>query len=106
MVRTLIAAAATAVVVSFGSTAQAADLRPIVKAPPPVAVVEVCPVFYNDTAHRGYGWGTGPGTGLGFGAMEGALPRYPMNEFPNWYGWCPTWGRYSATGYAGYGGFW
>jgi hypothetical protein len=108
MIRTLVlAAAATAAVGAFASAAQAADLRPIVKAPPVVvAVVEVCPAFYDDQLVRGYGWGTGPGTGLGFGTFEGALPRYPMNQFPNWYGWCKTWGHYSATGYGGYGGYW
>jgi len=79
----------------------AADL---LKAPPPAAVVvapvEDCSAFYSDYAHRGFTWGSGPGVGLGFGAMEGALPRYPENEFPNWYGWCKTWGHYSASGTA------
>jgi len=36
----------------------------------------------------GFGWSVGPGSTLGFGAFEGALPRYPSNEFPNWYGEC------------------
>jgi hypothetical protein len=32
--------------------------------------------------------------------FEGALPRYPYNSFPNWYGACLTWGRYSSSGTA------
>ncbi len=62
--------------------------------------VQDCSAFYDDYAVRGWGWGSGPGTSVGFGTFEGALPRYPVNEFPNWYGDCVNWGNYSATGSA------
>jgi hypothetical protein len=69
---------------------------------PVVAVVPLqdCSVFYDDHRIRGFGWGSGWGSTLGFGAFEGALPRYPDNSFPNWYGACVNWGNYSATGSA------
>jgi hypothetical protein len=86
---------ATAAAVLGCAAASAADVA--VKAPPApavVAVAEGCSDFYLGY-RRSFGWGT---TGFGFGAMEGALPRYPRNEFPNWYGLCPTPGHYSASG--------
>jgi hypothetical protein len=64
-----------------------------------VRPVQDCSAFYEDYT-RGFGWGSGPGQGLGFGTFEGALPRYPKNSFPNWYGDCLNWGHYSATGSA------
>lgn len=76
------------------------------KAPPPAVAapaatpVQDCSDFFDDYHRRGFGWGVGPGTGLGFGTFEGALPRYPANSFPNWYGTCLNWGRYNATGSA------
>lgn len=64
-----------------------------------VKPVQDCSAFYDDYT-RGFGWGSGPGASPGFGAFEGALPRYPANSFPNWYGDCLNWGHYSATGSA------
>jgi len=86
--------------------AQAADkpAKAVVKAAPAAApvveAVQDCSDFYDPYRRRGFGWGVGPGTGLGFGTFEGALPRYPRNEFPNWYGTCVNWGHYSAAGSA------
>lgn len=103
MTRQLILAAASISLLCAAGSANAADLK--VKAKPAAVVaapvpVEDCSAFYDDYARRGFTWGSGPGYGLGFGSMEGALPRYPYNEFPNWYGWCRTWGHYSASGSA------
>jgi hypothetical protein len=105
MIRQLVlctAAIAATCLIGIGS-ADAADQKIVRKAPviaAPVAVVRVedCSAFYDDYHERGFGWGTGPGASLGFGAFEGALPRYPRNEFPNWYGACVNWGHYSAAG--------
>lgn len=104
------AIAFAAAVAAFGvaGVAHAASVRTkpvaVAAAPPPAAAlsdpVQDCATFYDDFARRGFGWGSGPGTSVGFGAFEGALPRYPLNEFPNWYGACQNWGRYSATGTA------
>jgi len=69
-----------------------------VAAPAPAVPVQDCSTFYDDYKIRGFGWGSGPGSSVGFGAFEGALPRYPPNSFPNWYGDCVNWGHYSATG--------
>src|SRR6516165_7364557 len=71
-----------------------------VAAAPAAEAIQDCSAFYDDYARRGWGWGSGPGTSVGFGTFEGALPRYPVNEFPNWYGDCVNWGNYSATGTA------
>jgi hypothetical protein len=68
--------------------------------PPTTERVEDCSAFYDPYDSRGFGWGSGPGLGVGFGTFEGALPLYPSNSFPNWYGLCVTWGHYSATGSA------
>jgi hypothetical protein len=84
--------------------AEAADRR----VPPPVRVARVqiiqpvqdCGAFYEPYYFRGIGWGSGPGLGVGFGTFEGALPQYPVNSFPNWYGACLRWGHYIATGSA------
>jgi hypothetical protein len=65
-----------------------------------IVPVQNCSAFYDDYAVRGFGWGVGPGSGIGFGVFEGALPRYPDNQFPNWYGACLNWGHYHATGSA------
>ena len=62
--------------------------------------VQDCSRFYDPYRIRGFGWGSGPGLGVGFGTFEGALPLYPQNEFPNWYGSCVNWGHYSSTGTA------
>ena len=85
-------------------SADAADVRArpgaAVAAPATAVAVQDCSVFYDDYARRGFGWGSGPGHSVGFGTFEGALPRYPDNSFPNWYGNCREWGRYSSTGTA------
>jgi opacity protein-like surface antigen len=96
MTRNLLLAGAALLLAAAAGSAQAADVA--VKAPPPavVAVAERCDDFYLGY-RRSFGWGH---TGFGFGAFEGALPRYPANEFPNWYGLCPTPGHYSASGTA------
>jgi hypothetical protein len=107
MIRQLVfsAAAFAALVIAATGGAAAADqavkARPAaVAAPVAVARVQDCSAFYDDYRVRGFGWGVGPGTGIGLGTFEGALPRYPLNEFPNWYGACLNWGHYSATGTA------
>lgn len=103
MIRTIGLAAAAIVAVGLAGGANAADMkvRPgAVAAPPAVVAVQDCSVFYDDYLVRGFGWGHGPGTSLGFGAFEGALPRYPFNELPNWYGECVKWGRKGDTGTA------
>ncbi len=100
MYRLILAIAAVAAVCPVFE-ARAADVKaPVVAAPAAVVRVQDCSVFYDDYAVRGFGWGSGPGSGLGFGAFEGALPRYPSNSFPNWYGACLTWGNYSSAGSA------
>src|SRR5262245_54041308 len=98
----LILAIAALVAVGAAGGATAADVATKAPAAAPVLVVpgQDCSAFYDDYHQRGFGWGSGPGTSLGFGAFEGALPRYPLNEFPNWYGACVTWGHYSASGTA------
>jgi hypothetical protein len=65
-----------------------------------VQPVQNCGEFYEPYYIRGFGWGSGPGLGVGFGTFEGALPQYPSNSFPNWYGECLRWGHYIATGTA------
>jgi hypothetical protein len=89
----------------LAATANAKDVRTkpaaagvAVAAAPAAEPVQDCSAFYDDYAVRGWGWGSGPS--VGFGTFEGALPRYPVNEFPNWYGDCVNWGNYSATGSA------
>jgi hypothetical protein len=88
----------------LAASANAAEVRkkPVaaVAAAPAATAIQDCSAFYDDYAVRGWGWGSGPGTSVGFGTFEGALPRYPVNEFPNWYGDCVNWGNYSATGSA------
>jgi hypothetical protein len=104
MISKIVFASATIASVCFAGAAIGADK--VVKAPAvvgaPLAVTPVqdCSVFYDDYRRRGFVWGSGPGSILGFGALEGALPRYPLNEFPNWYGICLNWGHYSASGSA------
>jgi hypothetical protein len=110
MIRTAIAAASLVVLslaLAAGTTASEAAAR---KAPvkaaaspastAPVERVQDCSEFYDPYRSRGFGWGSGPPSNVGFGMFEGALPAYPMNSFPNWYGLCETWGHYSATGSA------
>jgi hypothetical protein len=106
MIRTLLTTASIAAAL-LAASANAAEARKkptaagaAVAAAPTVEPVQDCSVFYDDYAVRGWGWGSGPGTSVGFGTFEGALPRYPINEFPNWYGDCLNWGHYSATGTA------
>src|SRR5262249_254255 len=97
MIRQLaVSAAAIAVAWLVGAgNAGAADRNvtkaPAAPAPAAAALIEDCSAFYDDYRQRGFGWGTGPGASLGFGAFEGALPRYILNEFPNWYGACQNW---------------
>lgn len=62
--------------------------------------VEDCSTFYEPHRSRRIPWDFTHGVGLGFGTLEGALPMYPSNSFPNWYGACRTWGHYSASGAA------
>ncbi len=68
--------------------------------PPPAERVQDCGDFYDPYHDRGFGPGSGPDSNVGFGTFEGALPAYPMNSFPNWYGLCVNWGHYSASGSA------
>jgi hypothetical protein len=78
----------------------------IVKAPEAAAVFadvpQDCSRFYDPYRPHGFTWGVGPGRSFGFGFFEGALPRYPINEFPNWYGLCVNAGHYSTAGSAPY----
>ena len=103
MIKTVLATASIAAAL-LAASANAAEVRTkpaaAVAAAPAVEPVQDCSAFYDDYAVRGWGWGSGPGTSAGFGTFEGALPRYPVNEFPNWYGDCVNWGHYSATGSA------
>jgi hypothetical protein len=77
------------------TAAQAAE-----PSPPAVERAQDCSRFYDPYHSRGFGWGSGPPSNVGFGTFEGALPAYPTNSFPNWYGLCDTWGHYSAAGTA------
>jgi hypothetical protein len=100
MMRHLVIAAASVGALGVAGLAHAAD---VVKARPgavaaPVFVVPDCSVFFDDYRRRGFTWGSGPGTSVGLGTFEGALPRYPDNSFPNWYGQCAEWGNYSSAG--------
>jgi hypothetical protein len=98
MVSKFLLATAAALTISLSGGANAAGLP--VKAPPAVAppvALQDCSAFYDDYQHRGFGWGHGPGSSLGIGGLEGALPRYVYNEFPNWYGLCADWGPYNAS---------
>jgi hypothetical protein len=101
MIRTAVVTtiATTAVWLGVASAAEV-TVRPRVVRSPVVVVVPVqdCSAFYDDYRHRGFGWGSGPGSGLGFRVFEGALPQYPVNSFPNWYGDCLNWGHYSSAG--------
>ena len=77
--------------------ADAADRRPVRKAPLAAEVVVVpSPEWSTWRAQYCEDWGPG-----GFGLMAGALPRYALNAFPGWYGECRIWGpHYSASGTA------
>ena len=101
MIRHMVFAAAPIAILCTAAIAHAADVKagPAIAAPV-VAPVQDCSVFYDDYARRGFTWGSGPGTSIGLGTFEGALPRYPPNSFPNWYGECAQWGHYSASGTA------
>ena len=96
--------ASVVVAVAFLAVASRTEAAELAVAPtlriPTVQRVEDCSAFYNPYRIRGFGWGSGPGLGVGFGTFEGALPMYPANEFPNWYGTCVNWGHYSAAGSA------
>src|SRR5262249_35426165 len=106
MIKTVLATASiAAALLAAGADAKEVRTKPAaagaaVAAAPAAGPVQGCGGFYDDYARRGWGWGSGPGTSVGFGTFEGALPRYPVNEFPNWYGDCVNWGNYSATGSA------
>jgi hypothetical protein len=103
MIQRAVLASAVAAVAYFSVVArtEAADVgvAPLLRIPM-VRRVQDCSAFYNPYRVRGFGWGSGPGLGVGFGTFEGALPMYPTNEFPNWYGACVNWGHYSSTGTA------
>jgi len=99
MIRTALVAASSIAAIWLSGLANAAEY-PVRRGAAAVVVVKPvqdCSAFYDDYT-RGFGWGSGPGASPGFGAFEGALPRYPANSFPNWYGDCLNWGHYSATG--------
>jgi len=102
MIRHVVVTAASIGFLWGADSGNAADVKapPAVAAPAAVVAVQDCSRFYDDYSRRGFGWGHGPGEGLGCGTREGALPRYPENQFPNWYGWCVNWGHYSASGTA------
>src|SRR5262249_43535177 len=100
MIRHLAFAAASIGILGAAAGANAADLKAAPPAAVVVAAIQDCSVFYDDYQRRGFTWGSGPGTSVGMGVFEGALPRYPQNEFPNWYGQCAQWGHYSASGSA------
>jgi hypothetical protein len=104
IVRTTLLVTTVIGTLSFAGAAMAADAPVRKAAPAPAATVvervQDCSAFYDPYLSRGFGWGSGPGLGVGMGAFEGALPRYPSDSFPNWYGECLTWGHYSATGSA------
>jgi hypothetical protein len=101
MSKLVLATMAVAAVCLAGDASAKGPRVKAVAAPVVLAVpAQDCSVFYDDNHVRGFGWGSGGGSSLGFGTFEGALPRYPDNSFPNWYGACVTWGRYSATGSA------
>jgi hypothetical protein len=88
---------------AFPAIATAGSARkasPAVILIPRAAHVQDCSEFYESYYYRGFGWGSSPASGLGFGTFEDALPMYPSNSFPNWYGACARRGRYSATGTA------
>ena len=96
---------ATAAIAALSFAGEANAKGKIVKAPvaavaAPVEVARDCSRFYDVYRPHGFTWGVGPGSSLGFGMFEGALPRYPINEFPNWYGHCTTYGPYSTAGSA------
>ena len=97
---------ATAIVATASLTSAADAKKKNLKAPEaPPALVEVaqdCSRFYDVYRPHGFTWGVGPGSSVGFGTFEGALPRYPINEFPNWYCFCVSPGHYSGTGSAPY----
>jgi hypothetical protein len=103
MIKTVLATASIAAAL-LAANANAAKVRTkpaaAVAAAPAAEAIQDCSAFYDAYAVHGWGWGSGPGTSVGFGTFEGALPRYPVNEFPNWYGDCVNWGNYSATGTA------
>jgi len=98
----LLATPAMLVVAGIFTVAEPAEraVAPRVIWVPRVEHVQDCSEFYEPYRIRGLGWGSGPGLGVGFGTFEGALPTYPSNSFPNWYGACERWGHYSATGSA------
>ena len=104
MIRTAIAATGLFLILPLAAaTSDAAGRKAAVKAPPsPPAVerVQDCSELYDPYPNRGFGWGSSPAGNVGFGMFEGALPAYPMNSFPNWYGLCVNWGHYSAAGSA------
>jgi hypothetical protein len=106
MIKIVLATASIAAAL-LAASANAKDVRTkpatasaAVAAAPAAEPVQDCSAFYDAYAVHGWGWGSGPGTSAGFGTFEGALPRYPLNSFPNWYGDCVNWGNYSATGSA------
>jgi hypothetical protein len=105
MNRAFVLATAAIAAVSFTSAvnAKSKTVR-AVKAPEvaiaPVEVAQDCSRFYDVYRPHGFTWGVGPGSSVGFGTFEGALPRYPINEFPNWYGLCVNAGHYSTAGSA------
>ena len=102
MNRSFVVVTAAIAAVCLASAANAASK--IVKAPVAASalaeVTQDCSRFYDVYRPHGFTWGVGPGSSVGFGTFEGALPRYPINEFPNWYGLCANPGHYSTAGSA------
>jgi hypothetical protein len=98
----VLAAAAIAAVSLTGAASAKGKIAkaPVAAVAAPVEVARDCSRFYDVYRPHGFTWGVGPGSSVGFGTFEGALPRYPINEFPNWYGHCQNWGHYSAAGSA------
>lgn len=103
MNRTFVIATAAMATVSLAGVANAKGKivkAPVAAAPVLVEVAQDCSRFYDPYRPHGFTWGVGPGKSFGFGTFEGALPRYPINEFPNWYGLCANPGHYSTAGSA------
>lgn len=100
IVATGVAVCALSLGLSVSDAAARKTATKVSASPPPVEHVQDCSVFYEPYSSRGFGWGSGPDSNVGFGTFEGALPAYPMNSFPNWYGTCVTAGHFSASGSA------
>lgn len=98
----LATAAVAAVCLTGAANAKSKFVKAPEAAPALIEVAQDCSRFYDVYRPHGFTWGVGPGSSVGFGTFEGALPRYPINEFPNWYGHCVNWGHHSTAGHAPY----